>query len=185
MNRYTLEPDPRTLTTLEWLAEGVVSAASYRAFPHFARCERLFLQCADGRWVELAACGEDLEFKFEVFTLIAQPAEHMDPNERHDLVLSAPLQVAPLLTESWLEPAQPTGPTLGSNPVAQFIGAPGSAPESASAVCRYLGGVRLRDARGVDVVVATASFPYDLHVTGISNDPEFCQSSYEALGHGA
>lgn len=57
---------------------GVVSAATYRAFPHFTKCTRLFLQCADGRWVELAACGEDLEFKFEVFTLHVRPAERMN-----------------------------------------------------------------------------------------------------------
>ena len=185
MNSYNLAPDPETLATLQWLTNGVVSASSYRAFPHFAKCTQLFLQCADGRWVELAACGEDLEFKFEVFTLRVRPAERMSPTEHHDLVLAAPVEVIPLLTEDWLDPAVPAGPTLGSDPIVQCVGAPGSASGSASAVCRYLGGVRLRDATGVTMFVATSGFPYDLHVTGISDDPEFRESNYVAAGHGA
>lgn len=185
MNHYNLEPDAETLATLEVLAKGVVAAASYRAFPHFTKCTRLFLQCADGRWVELAACGEDLEFKFEVFTLRARLAERMNPTEHHELLLSAPVEVVPLLTEGWLDPAMPTGATLGSDSVVQCVGTSGSASASASAVCRYLGGVRLRDAKGVTVYVATSGFPYDLHVTGISDDPAFRESNYEATRHGS
>lgn len=185
MNSYNLAPDPETLATLQRLRHGVVSAATYRAFPHFKKCTQLFLQCADSRWVELAACGIDLEFKFEVFTLHARPAERMNPTAHHELLLIAPVEVVPLLTEDWLDPAIPAGPALGSDPVVQCAGAPGSASGSASAVCRHLGGVRLRDAKGVILHVATSGFPYDLHVTGISDDPEFRECNYVAARHGA
>jgi hypothetical protein len=185
MNRYNLEPDPETLATLQRLTKGVVAAASYRAFPHFAKCSQLYLQCTDGRWIELAACGEDLEFKFEVFTLHVRPAERMNPTQHHNIILTGPVEVTPLLTEDWLDPAVPSGPTLGRNRVVQCGGAPGSASSSATAVCRYLGGVRLRDARGAILFVASSSFPEDLHVTGISDDPEFRESNYLATGHGA
>ena len=183
MNNYNLAPDPETLSVLRSLAGGVIGAASYRAFPHFTKCSQLFLQCTDGHWLELGAYGEDLEFKFEVFALAARPAERMNPTQSHALQLTAPVDVVPLLTESWLDPALPTGPTLGTEPVIQCIGAPGSASQTASAVCRYMGGVRLRDSEGRTVFVATSGFPYDLHVTGISDDPEFRERDYVAVGH--
>lgn len=185
MNSYNLPPDPETLAALRLLAGGIVSAASYRAFPHFAKCSQLYLECTDGRWVEIAAFGEDLEFKFEVFTLHARPAERINPTKSHDLVLRAPVEVTPLLTESWLDPALPTGPTLGSDPILQCVASPGSASQTASAVCRYLGGVRLRDSGGRTFFVTTSGFPYDLHVTGISDDPEFREVDYVAVGHEA
>nr|WP_162486338.1 hypothetical protein [Stenotrophomonas acidaminiphila] len=183
MNSYDLAPDPETLATLHRLKHGVVSAATCRTFPHLAMCTQLFLQCADGRWIELSAHGEDLEFKFEVFTLHVRPAERMNPTAHHELLLTAPVEVIPLLTEDWLDPAIPSGSTLGSDPIIQCTGAPGSAPFSARAVCRYLGGVRFRDAKGVVLHVATSSFPYDLHITGISDDREFRMENYVVAGH--
>ena len=185
MNSYDLPPDPATLAMLSSLAGGIVAAASYRSFPHFAKCSQLYLKCTDGRWVELAAYGEDLEFKFEVFALAARPAERMNPTDWHDLVLKAPVKVTPLVTESWLDPALTTGPTLGSDPVVQCLGAPGSASPSASAVCRYMGGVRLLDSEGRTFFVATSGFPYDLHATGFSEDLEFRESDYVATAHEA
>ena len=97
------------------------------------------------------------------------------------MMLTAPVDVTPLALDSWMDPTAPTGPTLGSDPVMQFSGRPGSAPATASAVCHYMGGVELRGANGQTLVVATASFPHTLHVSGIYEDKFFDRRDYVGL----
>jgi len=181
MNHYSVPVDQETLAALYELRSGVISAATFKDFPHFAQCSAICLELADGRWIALQAQGEDLEFKFEVFALQARIAERPGHMEHHSIELAAPVTVTPLLTESWLDPSLPTGPTIGSDPIVQCVGVSGSAPATASATCRYLGGVELKAADGSALVVATGGFPYTLHVTGLSEDSGFSRSDYSAL----
>ena len=182
MNRYSIPHDPNTLATLGHLAIGVTAIGFAKDFPHFNSCTACLLQMTDGRWIELVANGEDLEFKFEVFSLVARavPAPRMD--EHHTISLSSPINVTPLETESWLDPAAPIDhPTLGSDPVMQFVGHPGSTPGTASATCRYLRGVELIGANGTALVIATASFPYHMHVSGYYEDQFFHRAAYRRI----
>ena len=181
MNNYVVPNNPETLAALDLLSGGVVSIELAKDFPHSKDCYSCCLEMPDGRWVQLQATGEDLEFKFEVFPLHARAVAAPRTGEHHSLVLAAPVKVIPLATESWLDPAAPTGPTLGSDPIMQFVGVPGSAAATASAKCRYTGGVELVGSNGITLVIATGSFPYSLHVSGFYEDSSFQRSSYVGL----
>ena len=181
MNSYVVPHDPETIAALDLLSAGVASIELAKNFSHSKDCFSCCLEIADGRWVQLQATGEDLEFKFEVFPLHGRPVATPRAGEHHALALTAPVKVTPLVTESWLDPAAPTGPTLGSDPVMQFVGQPGSAPDTASATCRYIGGVELAGANGNTLVIATGSFPYSLHVSGFYEDRFFRRGAYVGL----
>jgi len=178
MNSYAIPNDAETIATLRLLSSGVVSIELAKDFPYSKDCHSCCIELADGHWIQLRATGEDLEFKFEVFPLHARLVVAPRTGERHDFVLTAPATVTPLATESWLDSAAPTGPTLGSDPIAQFVGQPGSAPATASATCRYIGGVELVGANGRTLAVATGAFPYSLHVSGFYEDPSFRRNDY-------
>ena len=181
MNNYVVPNDPETIDALSLLATGVVSIKLAKDFPHSKDCHSCGLEISGGRWIQLQATGEDLEFKFEVFPLHARRVAAPPIGEHHALALTAPVVVTPLVTESWLDPAAPTGPTLGSDPIAQFVGQPGSAAATANATCRYVGGVQLTGANGSTLVVATGGFPYSLHVSGFYEDRGFRRSDYVGL----
>jgi hypothetical protein len=181
MNCYEIPRDPETLATLELLSSGVKAIGFVKDFPHFKSCSACLLQLLDGSWVELVASDESLEFKFEVFPLVARVVAAPNENEQHAISLAGPVGVTPLETESWIDPGAPVDhPTLGSDPVAQFVGLPGTVPDSASATCRYLGGVELIGANGNSLVIATASFPYHMHVSGYYEDQFFDRAAYRS-----
>lgn len=181
MKRYAVPHDPATICVLNMLAGGVVSAAISISQSPSPLCFSLSLELPNGSWVVLDAPSVDLEFKFEVFTLAARLAAEPDAGEPISLSLQAPVTVTPLRTESWLDPGVPIDfPTVGSDPVMQFIGAPGAAPPTASCTCEYLGGVELVGSDGTSIVLATGSFPCSLHVSGLCEDSYFDRSSYIA-----
>lgn len=181
MNHYTVPHDQEALAALQHLSAGVVAIGFAKDFPDFKSCTACFLQTPDRVWVELAARGEDLEFKFEVFSLAARVVATPRIDEQRTISLSKPISVTPLETESWLDPAAPIDqPTLGSDPVMQFVGYPGTAPDTASATCRYLGGVELTGANGCALVIATANFPYNMHVSGYYEDQSFDRAAYRS-----
>jgi hypothetical protein len=181
MKRYLVPNDPETLAALSLLSTGVVSIELAKDFSHSHDCHSCCLELEGGRWIQLQATGEDLEYKFEVFPLHARQVDAPRTGERHAISLTAPVAVTPLATESWLDPIAPTGPTLGSDPVSQFVGLPSSVPSTASASCRYVGGVELKGANGITLVVATGGFPYSLHVSGFYEDRGFRRGDYVAL----
>jgi hypothetical protein len=181
MNRYSVPPEDETLNVLRLLKQGVTSVSFRKDFPSSPWPNQCQLQLADGRYVLLEAGGEDLEFKFEVFPLYARLASSVEATDASDLAFEAPVAVTLLETESWLDPAAPTGETLGTNAVSQFNGSPGSAPSTASATCRYFGGVELIGASGKRLVIATGSFPYSMHVEGVYEDQFFNRADYVRL----
>ena len=181
MKRYRIPYDQETLSSLEILKQGVRSIRIAKDFPHSDFCHSCWLQIDETLHIQLQATGEDLAFKFEVFPLSARPVQDSTEGELHPLVLTTPIEVIPLVTDSWLDPAVPVGPTVGADPVAQFVGMPGSAPFTASMVCHYLGGVEIRGSNGNSLLIATGSFPYSLHVSGFYEDPFFNRDSYVAL----
>jgi hypothetical protein len=183
MNIYAVPYEEETLAALANLADGVISIGIAKSFPHSKDCYSCFLETTAGNWIEIQASGVDLEFKFEVFPLHARTVTETKMGEQHPLALTAPVTVTPLVADSWIDPTVPTGPTLGSDPVMQFVGQPGSAPSTANAICHYLGGIELVGANGQSLVVATGSFPYSLHVSGFYEDPFFRRNHYVgALG---
>lgn len=181
MNTYAVPYERETLAALRKLADGVTSVGISKDFPHSKSCTSCFLETIGGDWIQIQASEEGLEFKFEVFPVYARQVTEARMDEQSPLVLSAPVTVIPLIADSWLDPTAPTGPTLGSDPVMQFVGQPGSAPSTASAVCHYLGGVELVGANGRSLVVATGSFPYSMHVSGLYEDAFFDRNHYAGI----
>lgn len=181
MNAYRITCNPDTLAVLDRLSAGVTTARIGKDFPDSSTCTSCWLRTTSGDWIELQATEEGLEFKFEVFPLTARIVAEPENAERHEMTLTAPVDVAPLVSDSWLDPTAATCPTLGSDPVMQFSGPPDSAPATASAVCHYMGGVELGGANGRKLVIATASFPYALHVSGIYEDRFFNRGHYVRL----
>jgi hypothetical protein len=181
MSNYAIPYDNETLTALRRLADGVISVGIAKDFPHSNFCTACFLEISAGSWIQIQASEEGLEFKFEVFPLNARHVKETNMGEEYSLALTAPVTVIPLVADSWLDPTAPTGPSLGSDPVMQFVGLPGSAPSTASAVCHYLGGVELVGANGQSLVVATGSFPYSMHVSGLYEDAFFDRNHYAGM----
>ncbi|GEM_PF-2059275 len=179
MNRYSIPLEEETLTALQDLSAGVVSIGFAKAHPHFKTCQGCFLQTPAGRWIELYATGQDLDVRFEVFTLTARVVDAPRLCEQRAILLPAPLKIMLLETESWLDPSAPIAhPTLGDDPIMQRYDRPGSTPETATVSCRYLGGVELTTANGDHLVIATAIFPYDMHVSGYYEAKPFDRDWY-------
>jgi hypothetical protein len=185
MNLYAVPLPSNTLDALQLLTLGVKGMSVYKDLPTIEWPSACYLELTDGRFVRLEATSEDLEFKFEVFPLIATVKSEAKASQRVDIHIRPPVKVTPLLTESWLDPGAPTGKTLGSNPVAQFVGKPGTAALTASAKCRYVGAVEITGSNGTSIVVATGGFPFSMHVPGFYEDPCFRREDYVAYLGGA
>lgn len=178
MNTYALHPDSETQAALARLAVGVRAVGVVRDLPQLLGCSCCEVEASDGTLVHLFPTSSDLEFKFEVFPLRAELAPKSAASERRVMELSSPVEVSLLETTSWLDAGAATGKTLGSNPVAQFIGRPNEVPSTARASCTYVGAVELRGANGFVFVVATGSFPYTLHAQGFYEDLHFHREDY-------
>jgi hypothetical protein len=178
MNTYAVPPDRETQNTLGRLSVGVRAVGVMRDIPQLPGCSYCEIETTDGTLIHVFPTSSDLEFKFEVFPLQARVAPQSKTSERRTIEISAPVQVSLLETHSWLDPGAPTGQTLGSNPVAQFIGRLSQVPAQASASCNYVGAVEIRGSNGVVFVIATGSFPYTMHVQGFYEDQHFRREDY-------
>lgn len=181
MNVYSVPPSRETIDTLRAIEGGVRRVGIVKGHAAHPGCAACLVETVDGSIVHLSPSQHDLEFKFEVFPLEAKIAESEGDIEWGGINLIAPVTVSLLQTEEWLDPSVPCGKTVGENPIMQCQGVPGSAPNSATAVCRYVGGVSLLGKDGVSLFIATASFPYTLHVQGIAEDDRVSYSSYRPL----
>ena len=182
MKTYALPPDPETLAALNDLSCGVVSGVISKSNSDPPICFLFCLELSDGRWIELTAISQDLEYKFEVFALCARRIEKPEHGVPVQLILPPSVCVTPLVTESWLDPGVPIDfPTYGSDPVMQSSGIPGSAPATASMSCQYLGGVEIACADGSAMVIATGVFPCSLHVAGYCEDMYYDRNGYVAF----
>ena len=85
--------------------------------------------------MEIAACGESLEFESAVFTLHARSAERMNAVDNHGLLPSTPVQASPLTTKSWQDPALVVGPAVVSDTIIQRVGSLLCASGTAGAAC--------------------------------------------------
>lgn len=125
---------------------------------------QVYLELTDGRWLCVRADQVDLEARFEVFPIGASiESSKPDTKVEAEYLLAPPVGVTELETEDWLDPVVACGETLGCNPVAQFQDLPGRATATASAVCRYVSGVRFDGSNGRSVVIATLAFPYSIY----------------------
>jgi hypothetical protein len=139
------------------------------------------LEATDGSVVHVFPSQQDLEFKFEVFPLgISVEAPPTDGVKWRPVALAAPVKVTLLETEEWLDPDVPCDGALGQDPIMQCQGAVGTASRSAKAVCRYIGGIELIGANGRSMFIATASFPYTLHVESIAEDERVSRANYRS-----
>jgi hypothetical protein len=120
---------------------------------------------------------------FEVFPIFASIRFSVQATDELPVTLAPPIRVTLLQTESWLDPVAPTPAEglLGSDPIAQFVGRPGTVPPTASATCRYVGGVEIADSNETKLLIATGTFPYSLHVLGFYEDPHFRREDYIPL----
>jgi hypothetical protein len=180
MNVYAVPPEQGVVDVVALLGEGIEAVGVMKDFPSSPLPSQCYLKLADGRVVQLEATQADLEFKFEVFPIFASVQSSARPTDQLRIRLDPPVRVTLLQTESWLDPSAPT-PTeglVGSDPIAQFVGRPGSVPSSASATCRYVGAIEMTGSNGATLLVATGTFPYSLHVLGFYEDPHFSREHY-------
>jgi hypothetical protein len=180
MHVYAVPPEQAVIDVVPLLEAGVEAVGVTKALPSVPWPTQCHLKLADGRFVQLEATQADLEFKFEVFPIFASIKSTVRSTDQFRVLLNPPVRVTLLQTESWLDPAAPT-PTeglLGTDPIAQFVGRPGSVPSSASATCKYVGAIEMASSNGNKLLVATGSFPYSLHVLGFYEDPHFSRDHY-------
>jgi hypothetical protein len=181
MREYAIPFDAKTVEALRHLRRGVFGIAIVDGrnpvVDGFRRC---FLKLDDGQFVQLTATQVDLEFKFEVFPIaacvVATCAENTDTKFR----LDTPVTISLLQTEEWLDPDIECKDAVGTNPIAQCRGLPGSAPNRAIAACRYIGGIELRENGGASLTIATTDWPLSIHVSGFRRSGTFCRDAYSS-----
>lgn len=178
MNFYNVPLKSETLEVLQCLKGGFKAVSVTKSLPTDAWPNACYLELWNGSFVKLSASEVGLEYKFEVFLLLAEIKSEVNTSDRIEMICTSPVLVLPLQTDSWLDPAAPTGETVGMNPIAQFTGAPCTVPSTASACCRYVGAVELKGANGLQLIIATGCFPYSMHVPGFFEDPYFYRGDY-------
>ena len=178
MNLHRITATSETLEALQRLKNGVVGIRVVPGHPMHPGCTSCTVEAADGTVVKVFPYECYLEHRFEVFPLQAEIVVAGEKIEHASVDLAAPVAVTLHETEEWLDPSVPTGETLGSNPIMQCQGPPGSTSKSAIAACRYVGGVELRGSNGQSVFLATATSPYSLHVQGRAEDKRFNRHAY-------
>lgn len=160
MNQYSLNVPDSVVEALRCAQAGIrrVLSSPFGARVPGVGCVEVEL--ANGQWLVISTDGKDLEFKFEVFPITAEVADRPHTSTLECSVdMPAPVSVSFLETEDWLDPSVECNGAIGSNPIAQCQGRPGTAPPGAPASCQYVGGVRFSSATGVQLVVATLAFP--------------------------
>lgn len=178
MNAYEI-PTPASAELLSQLSCGVVRVGIYPGHDAHPGCAACVIENADGLKVRVFPSQHSLEAKFEVF-----PLQFSDDLPRADdilwkpLTLNAPVTATLLFTEEWLDPDAICGPSYGQFPVLQCQGPVGSAPPSASAVCRYTGGVEIIGEGDQGIFMASGSFPLTLHVDNLANDEKIVRRNY-------
>ena len=182
MKCYDLSNDDKTINALKMLANGVIAIKVGEPGPASLNASRCYLQLSDGRWTDVQTTGEDLEYMFEVFPVYASIVDAPNDDGKITLDLTAPVMVDVLVTESWLEPSQPFPGMLGRGPsYAQFIGRAENIPDTATAKCRYIGGVELTGANGETLTIASGSDIYTVHISGFNEDPGFNRECYVSI----
>jgi hypothetical protein len=164
MNIYRLPLAEETKSALAEANSGVRSVAASSFSSNVPGVDSVYLELEDGRWLSVHAGQQDLEARFEVFPIATSIIDSKPKTKfETDFVLEGPVTIAELETEDWLDPTAPCGETLGTNPIAQFQDFPHSAPETASAKCNYISGVRFEGRNGKKIVIATLAFPYSVY----------------------
>jgi hypothetical protein len=140
---------------------------------------RVQAELVNGQWLVIGADGKDLEARFEVFPISAELVDRPHASTLECFVdMPAPVSISFLETEDWLEPSVECNGALGSNPIAQRQGRPGTAPPAAWASCHYTGGVRFSSATGVQLVIATLAFPFSSYCSAFPQGALFDSKLY-------
>jgi len=186
MNRYAHELPSEVIAVLAAARGGVVRVGVEGRSKHVEGFQVCEIELASGHIITVCADGYDLEFKFEVFPITAklspsaQPDE-MKSSETQPMLLQAPVAIALLQTEDWLDPSIPCPDTIGENPVMQRGGLPGEAPATAIAACTYIGGVEFRGSTGGVLTIVTLPFPYSIYVSDFPESGEIDRRAYAAV----
>jgi len=101
--------------------------------------------------------------------------------ERQQFAIDAPVEILLLKTQDWLDPGIRCDGAIGENPIMQCQGIPGSAPDSATTICTYFGGIELRGSNGKKLVVGTLAFPYEIYVSAFVCDESINPEAYTTL----
>ncbi|MEM6543256.1 MAG: hypothetical protein AAF680_00030 [Pseudomonadota bacterium] len=167
-------------TALDAAEAGVTRVGIYGGHVAHSGCNWCLLDLSDGASLRLFATEQTVQPGFEVFSISVSldqpPTEHLI---WYEVEFVGPLTVRVLETEEWLDPQRSTVGAVGNSPTLQVRGAPGSAPQSAVAICSYPGGLELSDEAGRSLFVATSMFPYAIHVEGLADDDGVSRDDYE------
>jgi hypothetical protein len=179
MRRYTVDTPESLFEALRSSHSGIRRVVTSPFGPNVPGVGIVHLELADDRWLAIAAGREGLESRFEVFPITVALADRpVSSDLEASLDMSAPVSFSVLETEDWLDPSVKCNGALGSDPIAQCQGYPGTAPPTASASCRYAGGVRFCSADGARLMVATLAFPYSLYCSAIPQGANLDESLY-------
>ena len=179
MRSYLVPASEELRLLLQCLEGGVARVGVRPNHPAHPGCAGCAIESSDGLIIEIFPEQSDLEFKFEVFPIGASQGQAETGDIKWtDVDLSAPVTVSLLETEDWLDSEIPCKNAIGGSPIMQCQGDIGSAPPSADAVCRYVGGVELIGANGPSIFIATGAFPFTLHVAGIAEDRDVQRQHY-------
>lgn len=179
MHRYSLNVLDSVVEALRCSHAGIRRALSSPFDTNGPGVGLVQVELANGQWLVIGAEGKDLEAKLEVFPFAAGLADRPHASTLECSVdMPAPVSVSFLETEDWLDPTVECSGALGSNPIPQCQGRPGTAPPAASASCHYVGGFRFFSATGVQLVVAKLAFPYSSYCSAFPQRAIFDSKLY-------
>ena len=179
MNTYSLDLPEETKNTLGLLSRDEITGLGIQGdVPNFIDGCEIYL--ASGKTILIYADQQDLEYKFEVFPIAAKEIPKSENAAKRDCIINQPIQINLLITEDWIDPEIPVQGAIGNNPVVQGQSYPGTVPVTASASCKYIGGLEIVG-NNKKLTVSTLAFPYSLFVSGVSDDKNFDTASYSSL----
>ena len=182
MTVHSLAMLEKDRAVLQAVRNGVVGVGIFHGHPRHPGCASCLLTLTSKQVVRFRPGQKDVAQRFEVFPISVEMASAaLSPDAQHNIVLSSPVGIWLLETEDWLDPTVRVEGALGESPVMQTQGAPGSRPNTATVTCQYVGGVKLVGANGAELVIATLSFPYTLHVGAFTNESGFNMEAYAQL----
>ena len=183
MNTYSIPPSQGILNVIPILESGITLVGVIPFNTEHPGCAGCFLEVKDGSIIEFLPSEESLEHKFEVYPLEARIVDTPNNVEWHNIEINSPLTVTLLKTEDWLDPGIECVDTIGKNPIMQCQGPVGTAPETASAVCCYIGGLRMTGTSDNDIFISTTGLSYGIHLKDFANDKRVNESNFTPLVH--
>ena len=170
MRYYQALIDEESRRALAELSGGIIGIGLYPAMKEALHC---YLALVSGGYVHIQCIDHSLEWKFEVFTPVAEHTMQCPypviPLEKW----SGKNRLCLLRTEEWQECANEAEESMGRHPIAQYQVRPGMVPPHALNRCLVDAGIVIENARGESLIVAAAMSPLWLYVSGFTLAEEF------------